>query len=108
MALPALDERYRWLDAGVPQPEAHDLVFRLLTPRQALGIAIAAERRARDFFAGVQRHADDPALRALAREMAADEDSHIALLEHAMARAHDPFVDWASIFEGPDRVRQQP
>jgi rubrerythrin len=112
VALPAPASNYQWLDAGDPQPGTHDLVFRLLTPRQAIGIALDAERRARDFFGRVQRSADDPALRALAREMAAEEESHIALLEQAAARAHDPFVDWASVFEiadqDPERGRSKP
>lgn len=106
VALPSLAADYRWLDAGAPETAAHDLIFRLLTPRQALAIALQAEKRARAFFRHVQREAADPALRALAKEMAAEEAQHIELLEHALARAHDPFVDWASVFEGPDMVQR--
>lgn len=106
VALPSLAADYRWLDAGAPETAAHDLIFRLLTPRQALAIALQAEKRARAFFQHVQREAADPALRALAKEMAAEEAQHIELLEHALARAHDPFVDWASVFEGPDMVQR--
>ncbi len=102
VALPSLAADYSWLDAGAPQTAAHDLIFRLLTPRQALAIALQAEKRARAFFSHVQRDGTDPALRALAKEMAAEEAGHISLLERALARAHDPFVDWASVFEGPD------
>ena len=102
VALPRLAADYRWLDAGAPEMAAHDLIFRLLTPRQALVIALQAEKRARAFFAHVQRDSGDPALRALAKEMAAEEAEHMSLLEHTLERAHDPFVDWASVFEGPD------
>ena len=104
--LPDLTSDYSWLDAGAPETAAHDLILRLMTPRQALATALQAETRARAFFAHVQRIAGDPALRALAKEMAAEEDEHMALLEHAMTRAHGPFVDWASIFEGPDFVKR--
>jgi rubrerythrin len=104
--LPQLAADYSWLDAGAPETAAHDLIFRLLTPRQALAIALQAEKRARAFFQHVQRDAADPALRALAKEMAAEEGQHIDLLDHALARAHDPFVDWASVFEEPDRAQR--
>jgi len=104
--LPSLAADYSWLDAGAPETAAHDLIFRLLTPRQALAIALQAEKRARAFFQHVQREAGDPALRALAKEMAAEEAGHMSLLEHTLARAHDPFVDWASVFEGPDMVQR--
>lgn len=104
--LPDLAAKYSWLDAGAPETAAHDLIFRLLTPRQALAIALQAEKRARAFFQHVNRDAADPALRALAKEMATEEAQHIELLDHALARAHDPFVDWASVFEGPDMVQR--
>jgi rubrerythrin len=89
---------YAWLDAGAPETAAHDLVFRLLTPHQALEIALEAERRARDFFAEVKETATDPALRALAQEMAMEEAGHIAMVEQALAKTPDAQVDWATIF----------
>ncbi|TAK84423.1 MAG: rubrerythrin [Betaproteobacteria bacterium] len=105
VALPPLAADYSWLDAGTPQTAAHDLIFRLLTPRQALAIALQAEKRARAFFSHVQRDSGDPALRALAKEMAAEETEHMQLLERTLERARDPFVDWASVFEGSDRAQ---
>lgn len=102
--LPPLAADYSWLDAGAPDTGAHDLIFRLLTPRQALAIALQAEKRARAFFSHVQRSSADPALRALAKEMAEEETGHMELLERTLERAHDPFVDWASVFEAQDRV----
>lgn len=97
--LPALEADYSWLDAGAPETAAHELVFRLMTPRQAVAIALQAEKRAHAFFTHVQRVATDPALRALAREMAAEEQAHIDVLLDAMSRVHDPFVDGPSQFE---------
>ena len=106
VALPRLAADYAWLDSGAPETAAHDLIFRLMTPRQALAIALQAEKRARAFFSHVQRESGDPALRALAKEMAAEEDEHMHLLEHTLARAHDPFVDWASVYEGKDAAQR--
>lgn len=99
VALPGIDAgEYAWLDAGAPETVARELVFRLLTPHAALGLALEAERRAQQFFAGVRASAADPALRALAQEMAAEELEHIALVEQALARVPDVRVDWATVF----------
>lgn len=89
---------YAWLDAGAPETAAHDLVFRLLTPHQALEIALVAERRARQFFIDVKETATDPALRALAQEMAAEEEGHIAMVQLALERTPAGQVDWGRVF----------
>ena len=66
-----------------------------LTSRGALGLALEAEYRAHAFFEGELLRAGDPALRALAGEMALDEAEHIELLEHLLAGepAHEPEGD---------------
>jgi len=100
IALPELSvDQFRWLDAGAPETAARELVFRLMTPRQALAIALAAEERAQAFFEHVLTSADDPALRALAREMAADEAEHARALQRLLERTPEPWVDWASVYE---------
>ena len=98
VALPALSSDYSWLDAGPPETAAHDLVFRLMTARQAVAIALQAERRAFAFFSHVRRIASDPALRALAREMAMDEEQHIVELADLLARTPNPFLPEAEVF----------
>ena len=90
---------YRWLDSGVPETAARELVFRLMTPRQALQIALAAEKRAQAFFEGVMMRADDPAQRALAREMAREEQEHVALIERVLERTPASSVPWDALFE---------
>ena len=87
-----------WLDAGAPETAARELVFRLLGPRQALAIALQAERRAQAFFERVLMSAEDPALRALAQEMALEEQGHIAMVERAIERTPDVRVDWSTVF----------
>jgi len=85
VALPPIaDGRYHWLDAGAPETAARSLVYRVMTPRMALGIALQAEQRAQAFFEGVFTTCDDPALRALAREMAAEEQEHVLLIERLL------------------------
>lgn len=99
VALPRLDSEYSWLDTGAPETLAHDLVFRLMTPHQALGIALQAEKRARAFFEQARIVADDPAMRSLAQEMAAEEGEHAAMLEALLARTPESVVDWASFYD---------
>jgi rubrerythrin len=96
IALPQLGPgEYAWLDAGAPETVARELVFRLLTPRHALAIALDAERRAQQFFAEVRASAEDP---ALAQEMALEEQGHIAMVERAIERTPDVRVDWSTVF----------
>jgi rubrerythrin len=90
---------YRWLDSGAPETAARELVFRLMTPRQALEIALAAEKRAQAFFEGAMMKADDPAQRTLAQEMALEEQAHVALVERLLERTPASGVDWGALFE---------
>jgi rubrerythrin len=81
LRLPAIpQDQYYWLESGAPETARHELLFRLMTPHQALAIALAAERRAQAFFEHICWTAADPALRALAREMAAEERGHVELV----------------------------
>lgn len=99
VAVPALSgQEYRWLDAGAPETAARELVFRLLTPHQALAVALEAEKRAQAFFEQVMLRAQDPGLRALAREMAAEEQDHIAMVERLLARTPQPGLDSQALF----------
>ena len=99
MELPAIDaSQHAWLDSGPPEKAARELVYRMMTPRDAIQIALAAEHRAQAFFLRLQRLASNPALRVLAQEMAADEADHVALLERALARTPEPIADWAAVF----------
>ena len=99
VAIPdALSGHYAWLDDGAPETTARELVFRLLTAHQALEIALRAERRAQTFFENVMLTADDPALRALAREMAAEEGEHIGLVERLLENTRQPGLESQVIF----------
>ncbi len=91
---------YGWLDSGAPETAARELVFRLMTPRHSLEIALAAERRAQAFFEGVMMTADDPALRALAQEMAMEEQEHVALVERMLELTPKPNLDWGAVLSG--------
>ena len=99
IALPAITEgRYRWLDAGAPETAARELVYRLMTPRHALAIALHAEQRAQAFFEHVYWTCSDPALRALAKEMAAEEREHVDMVSKMLGETPEPTLDTTLIF----------
>lgn len=108
IALPAAPEGHAWIEQGAPAPEARELVYRLMTPRQALAIALAAERRAQAFFESALMRAGDPAVEALAREMAAEEQEHVALVERMLDRTPEPVVDWTALFEAATKDGSPP
>ena len=56
------------------------------SPREALALALATERRAQSFYIDVAEHATDDAVCAFAVEMATDEQRHIQRLETLLAR----------------------
>jgi rubrerythrin len=60
------------------------------TAREALALAIALERRTRNFYVDVAENTSDDAMCAFAGEMTVDEGRHIARLERLLAREPDP------------------
>ena len=104
MALPAVaPEAYRWIEAGAPHDAARELVLRLMTPRYALTIALGAELRAEAFFEQVLMTAEDPGLRALAREMAGEELEHVVAIEKLLGGLREPPLDWQEAAESQAR-----
>jgi rubrerythrin len=91
--------QYSWLYAEGPETPARELVYRLMTPRQALHIALDAERRAQAFFEHVCWSASDPALRALAREMAAEEREHVQLIASLLDDIPEGSLETTLVFE---------
>ncbi|MBI2320060.1 MAG: ferritin family protein [Betaproteobacteria bacterium] len=82
---------YAWLDSGAPVPEARAFVFRMMTPRLALEIALRAEERGKAFFERVCAESHRAEVRKLARELANGEASHIAWVKDALAHLPRPF-----------------
>jgi len=92
MTLPKLAAgEHAWLDQEAPVPEAHALVYRMLTPRVALEIALRAEERAKAFFEKVLAEASDAGIREVALDGARDEQAHIAWVNEALARVPQPY-----------------
>lgn len=73
---------YAWHFLG-PQ---FDRVKAPTSPREALALALATERRTQSFYIDVAENATDDAVCAFAVEMATDEQRHIQRLETLLAR----------------------
>ena len=92
MTLPKLAAgEHAWLDREAPVPEARAFVYRMLTPRLALEIALRAEERAKVFFEKVLAEASDAGIREVALDLARDEQAHIAWVNEALARVPQPY-----------------
>jgi len=66
------------------EASSRDLYYRLQDPAQLLELALEGELRAQRFFAWAAEGAKDGTVRALAREMAAEEDRHIHWVSQAL------------------------
>jgi rubrerythrin len=96
VGLPAIQPwDYKWTGFESPESAAHEHAHYLMTPFQALEIALANEQRAAQFFERVASTTRDESVRKLAQEMAADERQHVVYVERAMARHARPEADWA-------------
>jgi hypothetical protein len=73
-------------------------VFRLMTPHDALKVALEAEQRARAYFEQVFANATDPDVKMLAAAMIQEEQQHIEWVERALATDPDPHLDWDKLF----------
>jgi rubrerythrin len=99
LEVPALRSfEHTWFDAGPPETVAHEFVFRLMTPHDALKVALEAEQRARAYFEQVFASATDPDVKMLAAAMIQEEQQHIEWVERALAADPDPHLDWDKLF----------
>lgn len=90
---------HAWLDRGAPLMAAHEWVFRMLAPRDALKVAMHAEQRAKRFFDHVVRTTSDDGVKALAEVFLKEEGEHIARMKRAFRGLPDPVIDWDKLYE---------
>lgn len=96
LPLPALPAwKFSWLDDAPAERVDHRLVFHLMTPHDALQIALGAERRAQALFEQTAATSAEAEVRRLARELAGEEREHIAWLEEGLQRVPRPLVSEA-------------
>lgn len=96
LPLPALHGwEFSWLDNAPAEQVDHRFIFHLMTPHDALKIALGAEKRAQALYEQAVSASDDPEVKRLARELAGEEMEHIAWLEDALRKAPRPLVSEA-------------
>jgi len=85
---------YRW--PGLESPENIDLagVHYLMTPYQALQLALENETNAMAFFEAATSACTDNRVRALAQEFADDERQHVAWMQDWLSKYTPPDEDW--------------
>jgi len=85
---------FRW--AGLEPPENIDLagVHYLMTPYQALALALENEQSAVAFFDAIAHDCTDRHIRSMAQEFADDERQHVAWLKEWLAKYPAPDADW--------------
>ncbi len=85
-ALPILTpSEFRWRGPESPENADSDRLFHLMTPRQAMSLALECEKRARDFFADVVDDSTDENVREIAAEIAVEEEQHVAWVKDWLA-----------------------
>jgi rubrerythrin len=87
-ALPSIPPwEYKWSHPEGPESPAVEDANYLMTTCQALELALHNEIKGRDFYACVAREAPDEEVRRVAAVMAAEEDTHVEMLQVWMRRA---------------------
>lgn len=96
---------HSWLDKGSPLAAAHEWVFRLLSARDALKVAMHAEQRAKRFFGHVVQTSGDEGVKALAGDFLKEEGEHIARMKRAFLKLPNPVINWEKIYDhgGPGK-----
>ncbi len=73
--------QYHWRGPEAPENTDSARLFHLMTPVQAMTLALDNEKRAYEFFADVVDDSTDEQVRDLAAEFAAEEEQHVAWVE---------------------------
>jgi len=95
-----------WLESGAPVPEARAFIFRTMTPRMALEIALRAEQRAKAFFEHMRGESLNARVRKLSAEFALLEQSHIEWVSDTLLRLSRPLRPYEELFGDPT-IEQQ-
>ncbi|MBI4294005.1 MAG: hypothetical protein HY661_21220 [Betaproteobacteria bacterium] len=107
IAIPIIDSaEHAWLDHGASTPEARAFIFRMMTPRMALGIALRAEEQAKAFFEAAQVESSNAIVRELAAEFAHEGQSPIDWVNDALADLPKPFLPDEELLGDPT-IEQQ-
>ena len=77
---------FKWSCPEAPEALCMEDAHYLMNKCQALQLALHNEIRGRDFYAQVAASSSDPAVKKAATQMAAEEDTHVAMLREWVTR----------------------
>ena len=77
--------QYHWQGMEAPENTDSTHLFHLMTPCQAMTLALDNEKRAFEFFARVVDDSTDESVREMAAEFAVEEEQHVAWVEDWLA-----------------------
>ena len=95
---------FDWPGQESPESGQFESSHYLMTPHQALQLALAAELSAQDFYDSVARQASDDSIRLLAAEFAAEEAEHATALRRWLARYPETARAWDEDLDPPASV----
>lgn len=85
---------FAWEDGESPEAPGVDKAHYMMTPSQALLLALRAEQQAHDFYASVARTTKVDRIRELASDFAGEEAEHVRLLEQWVGRYPTAEKNW--------------
>lgn len=77
--------QYLWPGPEAPENTDSARLFHLMTPCQAMSLALDNEKRAYEFFENVVDDSSDEQVREMAAEFAVEEEQHVAWVEEWLA-----------------------
>lgn len=95
---------FDWPGHESPESSRLDGIHYLMTPHHALKLALEAECSARDFYAAVAAETDNPTIRQLGEEFAAEEAEHAEAVERWLERYPEPDDGWDEDLDPPVMV----
>ena len=93
-SLPALPPAFAWDGAEGPETAPFEALHYLMQPWHALEIALRCEQEAQKYYQGIAASRAPRPVRDAAREMAAEEAEHVALLRQWMKKVPRPAAGW--------------
>jgi len=90
-----------WYTEEPPEAAPFEEAHYLMTPRQALEVALDCEKRAQDYYTRVATETADPEVAKLAHAFAAEEGGHVELLQAWLERLPPTKPGWSEDLDEP-------
>ncbi len=86
--------KYQWISPEGPESADPGDLHYLMSPHQALTLALINEQRAQDYYTNVAANTEDDEARRLARELSEEEKEHVALVQAWLDKLTKAGTDW--------------